>query len=693
MSTAQRRPRPRRHLSLSVRLSLILLCAALLPLAAVVGITNYLARNALIQQGRTSLSTAANAKVDLIDAYLHERVQDGQALASLPTAQYYLACLEAPALVQQLPPNLAAAGPLLAAGLKCETLQSLYVDSVKRALNVGIVRDQKYTVWSIYDATANQLLTSGPGQSSAPKADLAALKQGQAYISDVRYDAKANYAYVHFYTPIKLDLKQVVQQLSSEIQLGQLVLPPQLTIGQLGQIVQGLQALPDPTLGFLQATLRLDDVSDIVAGEQGANGTYAFIVDQHGIRVADPKADERFTAVMPLDASTQQVIQDEQRFGSASVRVMDLPDVAAAAMSSDRERSFQSVATPGAKIPYQFVAIHMKQARWQTVPWTYYVLSPLSAVTQVADDQVRTSLLAAAVVALLAILLGLIVGMRTAAPVQRSVANLRDATEVLNALAAKQRNSSSEQQWVVDACKTGLESVRYLSDAMHQAAHRIGEAGNWFGQYWDRLNEDQAQRTVQHLRELSQYIEEAARRQWASSERLDKAITVTTQVSDQLASGASAAAESAEQLEHVVSQLQSVVGGPAYHHGARSMDEAPYMDGMDPMNGMHTANPMEHMMPAAGPMGDARGRRPAMPAPVGPRQMEDAPAQNRQGGQGQALMPGNWSSGPSGPNWGTGYERPNQQMMSGYGPPNAGAQREWSDMAANGPGVRVWEER
>lgn len=693
MATTPRRPRQRGHLSLSVRLSLILLCAALLPLAAVVGITNYLARDTLIQQGRMSLSTDANAKVNLIDAYLHERVQDGQALASLPTAQYMLACDEAPALMQQLPPTLAAAGPLLVAGLKCDTLQSLYVDSVKRALNVGIVRDDKYVVWSIYDATANQLLTSSPGHGSAPKADLAALKQGQPYISDVRYDAKNNYAYLHVYSPIKLDLKQVVQQLTNQVQSGQLQLPPQLSVGQLGQIVQGLQALPDPTLGFLQATLRLDDISDIVAGEQNADGTYAFIVDQHGIRVADSKADERFTAVMPLDTTTQQLIQGEQRFGGATVPVVDLPDVAAAAQSSDRERSFQSVAAPGAKTPYQFVAIHLNQARWKTVPWTYYVLSPLPAVTRVADDQVRTSLLAAAVVALLAVLLGLLVGMRTATPVQRSVANLREATEVLHALATKQRNSSSEQQWVVDACKTGLESVRYLSDAMHQAAHRIGEAGNWFGQYWDRLNEEQAQRTVQHLRELSQYIEEAARRQWASSERLDKAITVTTQVSDQLANGATAAAESAEQLEQVVNQLQNVVGGRA-HQGGGQMDEA---GGMDSMESMEPMGQMQQMMPAGGPMADAYGRRPAMPAPIGPRSMGNAPAPNRQGGgQGQMLMPGNWSSGASGPNWGASYDQPNQpnqQMMPTYGPGNAGEQAGWPDMAANGPGVRVWEER
>src|SRR5258708_2733341 len=76
-----------------------------------------------------------------------------------------------------------------------------------------------------------------------------------------------------------------------------------------------------------------------------------------------------------------------------------------------------------------------------------------------------------------------------------------------------------------------------------------------------RRTEARARRTVQHLLELARYVDEAARRQQASSDRLGKAITVTTQVSDQLAAGANAATTSAEQLEQVVTNLQRVVGG------------------------------------------------------------------------------------------------------------------------------------
>src|SRR5262249_27903461 len=248
---------------------------------------------------------------------------------------------------------------------------------------------------------------------------------------------------------------------------------------------------------------------------------------------------------------------NEQRFGAnRQITVANLPGVASALKSSQAEGSFQAPATPGSAIQYQYVHSHLTN-----IPWNYFVLSPLTTVTAVADNQVRISLLSAGVIALLAILLGLLLGRRMSRPVHAASEDLQGAAVALKLLATRQESSAGEQQWVVDACKTGLESVRYLADAMNQAAGRIIDASNWFGEYWERLNEEQARRTVLQLQELARYVDEAARRQHISSDRLGKAITVTTQVSDQLVAGASAAKRSADQLEEVVSDLQRVVGG------------------------------------------------------------------------------------------------------------------------------------
>jgi hypothetical protein len=370
---------------------------------------------------------------------------------------------------------------------------------------------------------------------------LPVVMQGKQWISPVSYDTKNKFAYVQVYTPVS---------------------NPENT---------------KQMLGFLRATLRLDKVWSIVQSDAGANGTgsAAFITDENGVRIAATNPNDLYTAVRPLGDQAPEIAK---RLGLSSITAPNLPEVQSSLGNDNTQDTFQGVAEPDAAAKYQYVRTNMlgdtfahaktdnqaalnanlKEAGLQ---WSYFVLSPLSTITAVSDNQVRTSVLSALVVAIIAVLIGLLVGRGTTRPVRASVAELEGAAAGLKALAVRQQSSAGEQHWVVDACKTGLESVRYLSDAMNQATRRIIDASNWFGEYWDRLTEDQARRTVTHLQELAHYIDEAARRQQASSDRLDKAITVTMQVSDQLVAGASAATDSADQLELVVNELQHVVGG------------------------------------------------------------------------------------------------------------------------------------
>lgn len=632
MAKAKRRGQARHRLSLSVRLSLLVLFAALLPLAAVVGINDYFSRGTLIDQNRQALTTDASSKVSLLDTYLHERELDGSALASLITAPAYVAC----AAPTELPPQVAAA---LAPQLDCAgtsgtgtTGLPFYKGSNERALKVGLVRDSNYTVWSIYAGTGKLLLTqSAPGVSATasttvPKEDLVqVMKQGKQYISPVYYDAKSNHAYVHIYSPIALPT-------------------PQATI----------------TLGFLDATLNIDYIWNQVNKDSAANGTgsYAFITDENGVRIADGHSSDLFTSVAPLDAATQQAISGEQRFGTSDpVKVDNLGDVASSLKSTTATDSFQGVAAPGSSIQYQFVRIHMAN-----VPWTYFVLSPLSTVTQIANDQIRISLISAGIIAVLAILIGLLIGTRTTRPVQAATGELEGAAVSLKLLASRQESSASEQQWVVDACRTGLDSVRYLSDAMNQAARRIIDASNWFSEYWDRLTEEQAKRTVTHLLELARYIDEGARRQQASSERLGKAITVTMQVSDQLVAGATAATNSAEQLEQVVLNLEHIVGGRVSDSSVEAMQMKPERPPMEPMTSLGAQDyrgpgsaridmPAQRQLPAPVESPEMWQRAPRAPqAPFsipGGRRSDDSQAYFGEyggGGYGDEAVPEQWAN-------------------------------------------------
>jgi hypothetical protein len=483
-----------------------------------------------------------------VDTYLNEREQDGVALSKLPTTPAFLLCVLA-----QASPQLA---PAINAQAHCTDPQvgyDFYKGSNCRALNVGVAREGTYSQWSLFSATGVELLTHlratpndttcrPAGGAAVPREDLVpVVQQGKSWISAVYFDAKSQHSYVQVYTPVAVPL------------------------GSAPQVV-----------GFLRATLYLDDIDAIVKHESGANGTgsYAFIADENGVRVVDANPDERFTALQPLNAAAEQLVTSEQRFGGSTMKIIGLP-------SSDQ---------------FQYV-----RSQLTNTPWTYYVLSPLSTVTQVANAQLRTSLLSAAVIAVIAILLGLMIGRRTARPVHIATENLLGAAAELKLLASRQESSASEQQWVVDACRTGLDGVRYLSDAMNQAARRVIDASNWFGEYWDRLTEEQARRTVQHLQELARYIDEAARRQHMSSDRLGKAITVTTQVSDQLVNGASAANRSADQLEAVVENLQRVVGGR-----------------VQPLSDVELPEPMEQaeFLPMTPALPPTRGGRSELPAPA-----------------------------------------------------------------------------
>ncbi|MGH2487277.1 MAG: hypothetical protein ACRDHE_14815, partial [Ktedonobacterales bacterium] len=336
MAKAKKRESGRR-LTLSVRLTLLVLLAALLPLAAVVAFNDYNARATLVQQGQSAMKTDAKANTNQAALYMRERMEDGGALATLPTTPAYLLCV----IASQLPPAQAQEAYDINQRLNCsdQTLGAeFYKGSNQRALCVGLQRDANYTQWSLAVANGTALLsyapTGNPTQPcvptsnplNVPKEDLAKVQQGNPFVSAVYYDTTGKFEYVNLYTPI----------------------PSPLSGNQV--------------IGFLQARMRLDYIVGIVAGEKGANGagSGAFITDENGVRIASTNANDIFSSVAPLDAATQQVIASEQRFGANStVRQDSLPEVANALKSTSASNSFQGIAAPGDKTVYQYTRIHL----------------------------------------------------------------------------------------------------------------------------------------------------------------------------------------------------------------------------------------------------------------------------------------------------------------------------------------------
>jgi methyl-accepting chemotaxis protein len=114
---------------------------------------------------------------------------------------------------------------------------------------------------------------------------------------------------------------------------------------------------------------------------------------------------------------------------------------------------------------------------------------------------------------------------------------------------------------MIESSQMGLQSLQYYTNATGVAARRLNSVGLQLLQQEQYL--DPRSQVKQNLKEVTAtavYIQNAAAHQDASSKDLATAIRVTTQVAEQLATGAESATNASLQLEQVVEQLREIVG-------------------------------------------------------------------------------------------------------------------------------------
>lgn len=504
-------------LALSVRISFILMLAAVLPLLITVGVSEWVtARPALIDQANQTMKADADTRIQLINTYLNERVLDAETISLVPSVQTFMA------LTPTTPPSASFLAAAQLAGY---------------ALNAGKFRDSHYITWRYFYPDGTPSFLSAPqgiqphqyGAYLVPLQELRDIttdKTGLPLISPVYYDTILQKAFLDIYSPIY----------------------------QNG----------DPTgrfLGFMRASLDLDYIWNIVQSDQGINHSGgAFILDNNGVRIADSNkhSSDLFTAVASISPTILSLVEAEDWYNLNGKP----PAIQANATLSDAVTGKNANTTfplqlnvNGQDTDYQ-AAI----SKATVVKWTYVVISPNSAVTQVADQQLVTTLLVAIAVAAAAAAAGWVVAGRISRPIMRSVDQLRESSEALNSLAKKQQSASSEQLWVVDSVQVGLQSVQYYTDATRIAAHKLGELGLDLERSWNRQSIETVRQGLQQVISAANYIEKASDFQGESGQKLSTAIKVTTQVNEQLADGAISATEAASQLEQVVSDLRNVVG-------------------------------------------------------------------------------------------------------------------------------------
>jgi signal transduction histidine kinase len=352
--------------TLPMYISLLLAMTAIIPLLATILSLEFILRPALIGQVNDALERDAQTKVHLIEVYLIERLNEVQAVSQSTLIRKFIA------------------GDQTAREGAFETL----VTTQRRDIS-------HYVSWSLLDPSENIIL-SYPTAPDAhgpyfilPEASQQLQKSGKVLISDVFYDAINNRESVDLYAHIVDDNFRL--------------------------------------LGFVRASLDLRDIWATVDSETQTNGpgSYGVLLDENGVRIAytntSPTNGLRPTfllkAISPLSADVKQRVASENLYGNSDVPLTVLADPKLTYIQSQK----QPPAT------FQINPVEQNQvfaaARYSStiVPWTYFVMKPLSAVTGLADQQLLSTLLIALLFLVLAIVVGSWTGRRITSPILRSM--------------------------------------------------------------------------------------------------------------------------------------------------------------------------------------------------------------------------------------------------------------------------------
>ncbi|HLG79010.1 MAG TPA: cache domain-containing protein [Ktedonobacteraceae bacterium] len=492
---------PRRRFSLTIRISALLIAAVILPLLITIISSEVILRPTLTNQAITEMKNDAQSHEQAIDSLFIAREEDQQALGHFYAIQQFLAGVPG------------------------------YGNEAKKELQLGYGLDSNYSNWTLFDAQGNILLfyPTNPGkrgQYTIPPEIMDQLQSpNKTVVSDVYFNPNLNMAYVDIYTSIP--------------------------------------SAHGTVAGIARSTLLLSSIWTAVNNEtNAATGSYAMIIDGHGVRIAYTNTDTTLTtlpttlfkAVGPLSSQFQQQIKSENLYNAGAVNDARNFDQALAGNYQSAQASYQFSPVEQTQV-YQAY-----QVGCQVVPWTYIVLRPVSTITGAATQQDLSLAIIAVVITLLAALVGLLIGRNTTRPILRSVSSLANSSQTLRVFSTREQARAKEQKWIVESAQTGLESVQYFARATVMAADKLSEIVRNLTQNWGRLDAAQQQRYLREIASAASYIKKASSHEERSARGLSTAIQVTNQVAEQLISGAISASDAAAQLEEVIAQLRQVVG-------------------------------------------------------------------------------------------------------------------------------------
>ncbi len=495
----------KRRFSLSVYISLLLALTAIIPLLVTIGSIEIFLRPALISQISNDMERDAQTRIQLVDTYLSERLNDVKTLSE------------------------AAAIRNLLSGVDKDPTAARNILITSQHRDVA-----NYISLSLLGPKSNILLAypSKPLQHGKylimPEALQQLQQSDKVFVSDVFYNLTGNNPSVDLYARV----------IDNNFRI----------------------------LGYVRASLGLRRIWEQVDSEPQSNGaeSYATIVDEEGVRIAYTNPDLSgfthspylFQAIAPLSDTTQQRIKDEGLYGNDTNTVTVQPDPQLANFQSNSQEGNITQFNPTG----QQQTFEVARYGSSVVPWTYVLFKPLNVVTGLADQQLIGVFIVVTLVLILAIAAGLVIARSLAFPILRSVSLLRKSNASLKALADEENVIATEQSWMVEALEVALKSVQYYTNATSVAARHINTLSTDLSRDIQYLDKNTLQQSLHEMSEAALYIERAIKYQETMNEKLATSLRVTTQATEQLTKGASSTNDAAVQMEYIVGQLTSVVG-------------------------------------------------------------------------------------------------------------------------------------
>ncbi len=313
---------------------------------------------------------------------------------------------------------------------------------------------------------------------------------------------------------------------------------------------------------FRDNTDYVDEVQQLVGGGQGVNVTNGQNV------VSVYQCADALGAPTPCARIETTVRKGQGANGLSSRGTGDRLDPAVYDLLSKRVTDHNNTGAPvndvvGARVSDNieyagdYSPIFSPDGRWIGV---VFVGVPQSVYTSVVTRTTVYLIIIGLVVMVGAVVLALIFANTVIATLQRAAKQVSGASDSIGTIADQQANGSAQQVWAINAINQALQNFSETARDISQRTEQLSLMGNQVLQRRQEISPTQIDSILAYITRSVRDISVATRQQAAQYERMTGAMQAVIEIADQVASNSQQSAESSHRLNHVVRQLQQLVG-------------------------------------------------------------------------------------------------------------------------------------